>query len=316
MLNIFQLKDNHLFRIDEKNNINSFKKNVWIDVIQPYNNYEQNYIQKIFDKNKIKSFKLKNIKENKRFFKNQTELYIRSYFFSYDNKNNKINNSFVYFIIHNNCLYTIREQALPTFCIYQKSINNQIIMNNNAYELLLNLFETKLNELTDKIENIYQTLEKLSLLITNEQQIDEYNHALFNLTVLEKIKWKIKINLLDSERIINFLLYKAKLPLIQKKYANKILKNIKLLSSHNEHISHVINTLTQTAMGFIDIKQNRIIKIFSIIFLPPTLIASSYGMNFEFMPELHWSFGYPSIVLLMCITGIAPYLYFKHKKWL
>ncbi len=69
-------------------------------------------------------------------------------------------------------------------------------------------------------------------------------------------------------------------------------------------------------MGFINIEQNRIIKIFSVVsvvFLPPTLVASSYGMNFEFMPELHWSFGYPGAIVFMMLAGLAPYLYFKRK---
>ena len=77
--------------------------------------------------------------------------------------------------------------------------------------------------------------------------------------------------------------------------------------------------LMQAAMGFINIEQNRIIKIFSVVsvvFLPPTLVASSYGMNFEFMPELRWSFGYPGAISLMIIAGLAPYLYFKRKNWL
>ncbi|MGL4625736.1 MAG: CorA family divalent cation transporter, partial [Plesiomonas shigelloides] len=69
----------------------------------------------------------------------------------------------------------------------------------------------------------------------------------------------------------------------------------------------------------INIEQNRIIKIFSVVsvvFLPPTLVASSYGMNFEFMPELHWELGYPYALILMILAGLAPYLYFKRKGWL
>lgn len=316
MLNIFQLKNNHLLHIKNNNQIFSLNEIIWIDIIQPNNKHEYNYINNIFNQNKIKIFELKNIKKNKRFFKDKHGLHIRSYFFSYKNNCNQIKNSIVYFIIYKNLLYTIREKKLPTFCKYQKSINNQLIINGNAYELLLHLFEIKINNLTDKIEQIYSNLEKLSLLITNESQINEYNHILSKLTILENTEWKIRTNLLDTERTIKFLLRKAQLPLNQKQSAKEILQDIKLLLPHNEYISHKINFLTQTTMGFIDIKQNRIIKIFSIIFLPPTLIASSYGMNFEFMPELHWSFGYPSAIILMVITGIVPYLYFKYKNWL
>ena len=71
-------------------------------------------------------------------------------------------------------------------------------------------------------------------------------------------------------------------------------------------------------MGRINIEQNKIIKVFSIaavVFLPPTLIASIYGMNFHLMPEFSWSFGYPLALVLMIAAGIAPYWYFKRKKW-
>jgi magnesium transporter len=74
-----------------------------------------------------------------------------------------------------------------------------------------------------------------------------------------------------------------------------------------------------TAQGFINIKQNQIIKTFSIaavVFLPPTLVASLYGMNFKMMPELEWTYGYPLAIGLMILAGIAPYWYFKRKGWL
>jgi len=69
----------------------------------------------------------------------------------------------------------------------------------------------------------------------------------------------------------------------------------------------------------ISIEQNQIIKLFSVaavVFLPPTLIASIYGMNFKFIPELHWEFGYPLAIVLMVASAILPFLYFKRKGWL
>ena len=77
--------------------------------------------------------------------------------------------------------------------------------------------------------------------------------------------------------------------------------------------------LLDATLGMINIQQNDIIKIFSIaavVLLPPTLVASAYGMNFEFMPELNWVFGYPFALLLMVVSAVLPYLYFKRKGWL
>jgi magnesium transporter len=72
-------------------------------------------------------------------------------------------------------------------------------------------------------------------------------------------------------------------------------------------------------VGVISIEQNNIIKIFSVaavVFMPPTLIASLYGMNFKHMPELDWGFGYPLAIVLMIVAAIIPYVFFKIKRWL
>ena len=80
-----------------------------------------------------------------------------------------------------------------------------------------------------------------------------------------------------------------------------------------------VTFLLDATLGLINIQQNAIIKIFSVaavIFLPPTLIASIFGMNFEHMPELHWTFGYPMAIVLMIVSAILPYYYFKRRGWL
>jgi magnesium transporter len=84
-------------------------------------------------------------------------------------------------------------------------------------------------------------------------------------------------------------------------------------------LSSKINFLLDATLGLINLQQNQIIKIFSVaavVFLPPTLIASIYGMNFAYMPELKWLVGYPSVLVLMIISAVLPYWYFKHRGWL
>ena len=91
------------------------------------------------------------------------------------------------------------------------------------------------------------------------------------------------------------------------------------LADHVSYLSNKIVFLLDATLGMINIQQNDIIKIFSIaavVFLPPTLVASAYGMNFEVMPELKWVLGYPFAILLMVVSAVLPYLYFKSKGWL
>jgi magnesium transporter len=96
-------------------------------------------------------------------------------------------------------------------------------------------------------------------------------------------------------------------------------RDVRSLTEHASFLSGKINFLLDATLGMINIEQNAIIKIFSVVavvFLPPTLIASIYGMNFELMPELHWAIGYPLALALMLGSAIAPYLYFKRRGWL
>lgn len=223
------------------------------------------------------------------------------------------------FTIREGRLFTLRERELPAFRLYRMRARSQSMVDGNAYELLLDLFETKIEQLADEIENIYSDLEKLSRVIMEGRQGDEYDEALSTLAELEDIGWKVRLCLMDTQRALNFLVRKARLPGGQLEQAREILRDIESLLPHNESLFQKVNFLMQAAMGFINIEQNRIIKIFSVVsvvFLPPTLVASSYGMNFEFMPELHWSFGYPGAIVFMMLAGPAPYLYFKRKNWL
>ncbi len=98
-----------------------------------------------------------------------------------------------------------------------------------------------------------------------------------------------------------------------------VYQDVKSLLDHAAFLSSKVQFLLDSALGLISIQQNAIIKIFSVaavIFLPPTLIASIYGMNFEHMPELKWGLGYPFALGMMVVSAILPYWYFKRRKWL
>jgi magnesium transporter len=96
-------------------------------------------------------------------------------------------------------------------------------------------------------------------------------------------------------------------------------RDVASLTEYDTQLSAEIGFLLEATFGLISVEQNTIIKVFSIaavLFLPPTLVGTVYGMNFEHMPELHWLFGYPFALGLMVLSAIAPYLWFKHRGWL
>lgn len=292
MINIFKLKKNKLSRLKNSNILNNdLRSAFWIDLIEPKEK-ERKYIFNKLGQKLATSPKLENIEASARFFKDKNGLHIHSFFF-YANTEDHAGNSTVAFTINNGKLYTLRERDFPAFRLYRMRSRNQILINSNPYELLLDLFETKIEQLADEIENIYSALEKISIVIMQRKQNNEFDHALSNLAELEDISWKVRLCLMDTQRALNFLMRRERLPDTQIEQAREIIRDIESLLPHNESLFQKVNFLMQAAMGFINIEQNRIIKIFSlvsVVFLPPTLVASSYGMNFNFMPELNWSF--------------------------
>lgn len=316
MLSAFQLEENRLCRIelDENDNLSD---SLWVDLVEPEES-ERDRVQLELGQSLATRPELEDIESSARFFEDEDGLHIHSFFF-FEDAEDHAGNSTVAFTIREGRLYTLRERELPAFRLYRMRARKQLMVDGNPFELLLDLFETKIEQLADEIENIYSDLEKLSRVIMEGRQGAEYDAALSTLAEQEDIGWKVRLCLMDTQRALNFLLRKARLPVSQLEQAREILRDIESLLPHNESLFQKVNFLMQAAMGFISIEQNRIIKIFSVVsvvFLPPTLVASSYGMNFEFMPELTWSFGYPSAIVLMMLAGLAPYLYFKRRNWL
>uniref|UniRef100_A0A3B0M1W3 Magnesium transport protein CorA n=1 Tax=Arsenophonus endosymbiont of Trialeurodes vaporariorum TaxID=235567 RepID=A0A3B0M1W3_9GAMM len=316
MLLAFKLDNHRLSRL-ELDEGEKLTDAVWVDLMEP-DEKERQTVQTELKQLLVTPSELTDIEASARFFEDEDGLHIHSFFY-YQDSDEHVSNSTVAFTFRDGRLYTLRERDLPAFRLYRMRSRSQKLIDANAYELFLDLFETKIEQLSDVIENIYSVLESLSRIILEGKQGDELDSALSNLAEQEDIGWKVRLCLMDSQRALNFLIRRARLPAGQLEQARDILRDIESLLPHNESLFQKVNFLMQAAMGFINIEQSRIIKIFSVVsvvFLPPTLVASSYGMNFEFMPELGWRFGYPAAIILMIIAGLAPYLYFKRKNWL
>ncbi|PHM44555.1 magnesium and cobalt transport protein CorA [Xenorhabdus mauleonii] len=316
MLNVFKLENNRLLRLELEEG-DKLSDSMWVDLVGLGDN-DRLRVQNELGQVLATRTELDDIEASARFFEDEDGMHVHSFFY-FEDAEDHAGNSTVAFTIRDGRLYTLRERELPAFRLYRMRARNQTMVDGNAYELLLDLFETKIEQLADVIENIYSVLESLSRVIMEGKQGDEFDTALSNLAEQEDIGWKVRLCLMDSQRALNFLVRRARLPANQLEQAREILRDIESLLPHNESLFQKVNFLMQAAMGFINIEQSRIIKIFSVVsvvFLPPTLVASSYGMNFEFMPELHWTFGYPGAIGLMIAAGLAPYLYFKRKNWL
>jgi magnesium transporter len=135
----------------------------------------------------------------------------------------------------------------------------------------------------------------------------------------EDLSGRIRRNVMDTRRAVSFMMRSRLLNTEQFEDVRQILRDLDSLDSHTAFLFDKINFLMDATVGFININQNKIIKIFSVAsvaLLPPSLIASVYGMNFKFMPELDWQAGYPFALGLMILSAVGPMLYFRKRGWL
>lgn len=316
MIRAFALDNARLVSIDEASQ-EQLNDAIWIDLIDPSDN-ERRVLQRDLDQTLASELELEDLEASARFFEDEDGLHLHSFFYCLDD-DDYADIATVAFTLRDGRLFTLRERDLPAFRLYRMRSRRLKLLDSNAYELLLDLFETKIEQLADVIENIYADLEKLSRVILDGKQGEAFDEALSTLTELEDASSKVRLCLMDTQRALSFLVRKTRLPNNQLEQAREIMRDIESLQPHNESLFQKVNFLMQAAMGFINIEQNRIIKLFSVVsvmFLPPTLVASNYGMNFSKMPELEFAYGYPLALLLMLLAGIAPYVYFKRKGWL
>lgn len=315
MIGAFALDNARLVRIDETSQ--NLESAIWIDLIDP-SSEERDILQQGLGQSLASYLELEDLEASARFFEDEDGLHLHSFFYCQDEED-YADISTVAFTLRDGRLFTLRDRELPAFRLYRMRSRIQKLEACNAYELLLDLFETKIEQLADVIETIYADLEQLSRVILDGKQGEAFDQALSTLTEQEDASSKVRLCLMDTQRALSFLVRKTRLPASQLEQAREVLRDIESLQPHNESLFQKVNFLMQAAMGFINIEQNRIIKIFSVvsvIFLPPTLVASNYGMNFKEMPELGFEFGYPMALGLMLLAAFAPYIYFKRKGWL
>ena len=287
----------------------------WVDVTDPSD--EERALVEIVHKAPLPDpDEMEEIEASARYFIDSAGIHVHSLFLYQSEGRHKTDS--VAFILNDRQLLTFRDTELPDFRLLRMRAHRGWVEAKNSLDIMLALLEQKVENLADSLEDIHRRLENVSYLVLEEVG-GELEEAIDNLAKLEDSNGKIRLCLMDTQRSISFLQRHIRNYPEQQDTCREIFRDIETLMSHTAFLFEKINFLMDAAQGFINIQQNQIIKIFSIaavVFLPPTLVASMYGMNFQVMPELSWEWGYPMAVGLMVLSGIAPYWYFKRKGWL
>jgi magnesium transporter len=233
----------------------------------------------------------------------------------------------VTFILAGQRLVTVRYAQPRAFAIYVARCNRAETDLKSGAAVLIGLLETIVDRLADFIERIQAEVEGLSHSIfeirggaaSRQRRFDVMLRAIGH---EGEITSKARESAHSLGRLLTFLVHatnerKEVKPLQAR--VRTAARDVNSLTDHVTYLSGKIIFLLDATLGMINIQQNDIIKIFSVaavVFLPPTLIASIYGMNFDFMPELKWLVGYPFALILMVLSGVLPYLYFKRRGWM
>ncbi len=287
----------------------------WIDAQEPSES-ERQALAPFLAEALPDSTDVEEIESSARYFSDTDGLHVHSLFLT--RNEGKHQNTTVAFILQPQRLLSLREEDLADFRLLRLRARRGQIEAGSPQELIVTIFEQKVENLADSVEDMHRDLEQVSHQVLEVEDSD-LEDAIDRLAKVEDSVGKIRLCLMDTQRSLHFLLrHLRRHPELQEQ-AREVLQDVDALMSHNTFLSDKVNFLMDTTQGFINIQQNQIIKIFSIasvMFLPPTMIASIYGMNFDVMPELHWPLGYPFAIFVMFISGLTPFLYFKHRGWL
>lgn len=315
MLKVFSLEDNNRLALSSTSTCNDLEKAAWIDLVNPTPAEIQTV--ELFSKLALPNIHdTEEIEASSHYEVYPHGLQINCSFLHQVNGYFSITN--VAFLFNSTCLISIcaREVSLLRQLQERAQSNDGLII--DPLSTIISLIEDKIEKLADLSEEAYLAIEKISRQIFNRESV-VLEEVIDNLSRQDDLNGKIRLCLMDGQRDLNFLLRRGRLADANINIANDILEDIKTLLSHNTFLSERLDFLLNAALGFINIEQNKIIKIFSIVavvFMPPTVIASIFGMNFHHMPELSWAWGYPLSLVSMVVAGLAPYVYFKRKGWL
>ena len=320
MINCYIKKGNKLNILEGVESLESFESNddknsvIWIDMLLP-NIEEIRAVENMFDMKFPTKQESEEIELSSRYWEENNRIEINSYFLI--NDNNSAFNETVSFILQGNLLISVRYKKLQSFDTFTKKLLISPREFKTGYSIFCQIIDIRIDADADTIENLSKEITKIRKHVFTDYSNDD-EEILEKISTFEDLNMKIRENLTDKQRILNSLLKSQKF--VDDKHELPImLKDIKSLIDHTNFNFERLDYLQNIFIGILSIEQNKVIKIFTIvnvIFLPPTLIASIYGMNFDLIPELHWEYGYVISIILMVISSITPILIFKKKGWI
>lgn len=298
---------------------------IWLDLIKPTRE-EEHFVEACLGIPLPTPEELKDIEPSSRLYVENDAIYMTASLIYRADSNHPLLTD-VAFILFRGRLITIRYAEPKAFALFSASLLRLNGQCDTGAKLLGHLLETIVDRTAEILEMVASRLDSLSITIFVNRKAAKrrpprfLEDKLIDIASNHQLVSKLRDSLVSMSRLVTFL---QSQPVVRHEedaaeLCAIVARDIQSLGEHTAFVGNNITFMLDASLGLINVEQNAIIKIFSIasvVFLPPTLVASIYGMNFQFMPELAWNFGYPMALFAMLLSAIIPFLFFRWKGWL
>ena len=316
-MNAFELQDGRLRQIpiESRKDLEGIKP-IWIDLLAA-TKAERAYVGAHFGLNLPDPGEVTDLEVSSRYhIEDNGEIHLLSNFLL-DREGNSRSIP-VAFILHQGILFSLRNEELPVFRLQRRRARTQAGYVTDCNDVLLDLYGADVEYSADSLEDIYATLGKVGRQVLSETISDREAAAILgDIAEEEDLNGRIRGNILDTQRAINFLMRSKIWSPSQFDDAKQVLRNIESLNSHTSFLFDKINFLMDATIGFININQNRRINqltVFGVVFMPINILAGMGGMSeFSMMTQgIPWPFAYGAFLLFSSLMGAATYVALKH----
>ena len=306
----------------------ALRRAVWIDLLNPTLE-EEHRVQDALGFEVPTREEMQEIESSSRLYKEDDALFLTAPFL-YGVDNGELGSTAITFVLANANLVTVRYATPKAFAVFTaRAQRTPASMLASPDAVMLHLFEQVVDRLADILERVGADMDRASQTafqtarakVKATRKDADLKDALITLGQVGEVTTRANETLLGLSRILTFVGAEKAIAVRKENQAliKSLVRDVRSLVEHANFLNNKANFLLDAVLGIINVEQNAIIKTFtvaSVALMPPTLIASIYGMNFEVMPELKWTLGYPMALVMMVVSAVLPILYFRRKGWL
>jgi magnesium transporter len=328
MLTTYTVENGHLLVREGPQDPASLQRAVWIDLLTPTQE-EEAQVQDALRLEIPTREEMQEIESSSRIYKEGDVLFLTAPFL-YGVEGGELGSTAITFVLGTRALITVRYATPKAFAVFSaRCQRTPAMMLGTPDGVMLHLFEQIVDRLADILERIAADMDRASQAafrtakakVKATRKDADLKDALITLGQVGEVTTRATETLLGLSRILTFVTAEKAIAVRKENQTliKSLVRDVRSLVEHANFLNGKANFLLDAVLGIINVEQNAIIKTFtvaSVALMPPTLIASIYGMNFARMPELQWDLGYPMALGLMVVSAVLPIVYFRRKGWL